>query len=95
MALVPPPDLAGISSPASRLLAINQEVQHIANKLALFEQQRPIMLANSQASNHDALFDPTQIGRIYLAAPNPTTRNELHTFTGKSHLLSSLLIFVK
>jgi hypothetical protein len=60
------------------------DVAAIRNDLTTFQQEQPILLANSQAGNRELLYDPRLAGQwALLAAPNPTTRDDLMSFTGK------------
>ena len=58
------------------------DVAAIRNDLTTFQQEQPILLANSRAGNREPLYDPRLAGQwVLLAAPNPTSRDDLMSFT--------------
>ena len=60
---------------------VNLQLVNITNDITAMRNEHPILLVNSQAGTHGPLFDPTLPGWALLAAPNPTTRDELLMFT--------------
>ena len=66
------------------IAAIHNDIASIRNDIAILKQEQPILLANSRAGFREPLYDPRQAEQwILLAAPNPTTKAELMSFTGK------------
>ena len=66
------------------ITAIRNNFTAIRNDITTLNQELPIFLANSQAGLREPLYDPRQTGQwVLLAAPNPTTKTELMSFTGK------------
>jgi hypothetical protein len=69
---------------------IQGQIQQNAAEVREKFDQLPIIIANSQAGNHGALRNPTQVVNgwaPHLVPPNPQTRDELFLFTGESSLL--------
>lgn len=60
---------------------INQQLANMANEITAIRNEQPILLTNSTAGNSEPLFNPTVPGWVLLAPPNPTTRDQLLTFT--------------
>jgi len=60
---------------------VNAQLAQITNDIAAMRHEQPILLANSQAGNHEPLYDPTVPGWVLLAPPHPTTRDQLKSFT--------------
>ena len=81
-AAVAPPWLQAVQANIDQQFAnLNIELANLRNDLETMRNEHPILLANSQAGTHGPLFDPALPGWALLAAPNPTTRDELFMFS--------------
>ena len=62
--------------------AVQATVNNMNIRFVVTQAEQPILLANSQAGTQGPLYDPTAPANwLRLAAPNPTTRDELLSFT--------------
>ncbi|KIK09546.1 hypothetical protein K443DRAFT_671449, partial [Laccaria amethystina LaAM-08-1] len=71
---------------------IQGQIQQNAAEVREKFDQLPIIIANSQAGNHGALRNPTQVVNgwaPHLVPPNPQTRDELFLFTAPQCMASA------
>lgn len=67
---------------------VKQQVGETARQLHVLLARRPVLLTNSNAGIHERLLDPRgPTAWQILAAPNPTSREDLANFTRMFHHL--------
>jgi hypothetical protein len=63
------------------LAGVRADIVGVRNDITVMRNEQPILLANGCAVRHEPLYNPTVPGWVLLAAPHPTTRDQLLTFT--------------
>lgn len=93
-------DVAALRSTMERVEKKVDKLEETGQKLVQAGRELPIMLANGNAGPRGPLLDPTQVVdglAPLLTAPNPTTRDQLMSFSGMLALvvLSSFVFLNK